>query len=47
MNTIFECCYLFFGCEKGLPLSRYDMEKLTVLGRSNLKEQYKDLCQRD
>ena len=36
VNTIFECCYLFFGWEIGHPLSRYDIEKITVPGRSNL-----------
>ena len=31
-----------FWLRNGHPLSRYDMEKLIVPGRSNLKAQYKD-----
>ena len=47
VNMIFVCCYLFFGWEIGHPLSRYDMEILTVPVRGNLKAQYEDLCYRD
>ena len=33
VNTIYKCCYLFFGWEIGHPLTRYDMEKITVPGK--------------
>ena len=36
---------LFFGWEIGHPLSRYDIEKLKVPGRSSLKPQYKDFVE--